>query len=108
MSEFLTLIGRLRVSDSVPDAHLLQDPNWPSDENQKPHRYCTEFLEYGKDNYWDGDKMTDQTVNLATRIFPYAYPGCQALFAFDNTSNHALYERRLQQRNSATSVYDIS
>ena len=27
VSEFLTLIGRLRVSDSVPDAHLLQDPN---------------------------------------------------------------------------------
>ena len=91
VSEFFTPIGRLRVSDCVPDAHLLQDSNWPLDENQKPHRYCTEFLEYGKDNYWDGDKMTDQTVNLATRIFLYAFPGCQALFAFDNASNHACF-----------------
>lgn len=35
--------------------------------------------------------MTDQTVNIATRIFPYAFPDCQALFAFDNASNHACF-----------------
>lgn len=35
--------------------------------------------------------MTDQTVNLATRIFPYAFSDCQALFAFDNAANHACY-----------------
>ena len=63
VSEFLTPVGRLRVPDSVPDYQLLQDKDWPLDENQKPRRYCTELLEYGKDNYWDGDKMTDQTVN---------------------------------------------
>lgn len=90
-SEFLTPVRRLRVPDTVPDAHLLRDPNWLLNENHKPRRCCTEFLEYRKDNYWDGDKMTDQTVNLATRIFPYAYPGCQALFAFDNASNHACF-----------------
>ena len=33
--------------------------------------------------------MKDQTVNLATRIFPYAIPDCQAPFAFDNAANHA-------------------
>ena len=91
VSEFLTPVGRLRVPDSVPDYQLLQDKDWPLDENQKPRRYCTELLEYGKDNYWDGDKMTDQTVNLATRIFPYAFPDCQALFAFDNAANHACF-----------------
>lgn len=91
VSEFLIPVGRLHVPDSVPDTELLRDPNWPLDEHQKPRRYCTELLEYGKDNYWDGDKMTDQTVNLATRIFSYAYPNCQALFAFDNASNHACF-----------------
>lgn len=91
VSEFLTPIGRLKIPDTVPDAYLLHDSNWPLDENQKPRRCCTELLEYGKDNYWDGDKMTDQTVNLATWIFPYAYPDCQALFAFDNASNHACF-----------------
>ena len=90
-SEFLTPIGRLRVPDSISDHQLLQDPGWPLDEKQKPRRCCTELLEYNKDNYWDGDKMTDQTVNLAARIFPYAFPDCQALFAFDNAANHACF-----------------
>lgn len=35
--------------------------------------------------------MTDQTVNLATQIFPYAFPDCQALFAFDNAANHTCF-----------------
>lgn len=91
VSEFLTPGGRLHVPDSISDVELLQDSGWPLDENGKPRRYCTEFLEYGKDNYWDGDKMTDQTINIATRIFPYAFPVCQALFAFDNASNHACF-----------------
>lgn len=91
VSEFLTPVGRLRIPDSVPDHQLFPDKDWPLDENQKPRRYCTELLEYGKDNYWDGDKMTDQTINLASRIFPYAFPDCQALFAFDNAANHACY-----------------
>lgn len=91
VSEFLTSFGRLQVPSTVPDAQLFHDFNWPLDENQKPRQCCTELLKYGKDNYWDGNKMTDQTINLATRIFPYAYPGCQALFAFDNASNHACF-----------------
>ena len=35
--------------------------------------------------------MTDQIVNLATRIFSYTFPNCQALFAFDNAANHACF-----------------
>ena len=35
--------------------------------------------------------MVDQAVKIATRVFSYAYPGCQALFAFDNSSNHSCY-----------------
>ncbi len=91
VSEFLTSIERLCVPDSVPDHQLFQDKDWPLNENQKPRWYCTELLEYGKDNYWNGDKMIDQIVNLATRIFPYAFPNCQAFFAFDNAANHACY-----------------
>ena len=90
-SKFLTFIGRLRVPDSIPDHQHLQDPGWPLDEKQKPCQCCTELLEYGKDNYWNGVKMTDQTVNLAARIFPYVFPDCQALFAFDNAANHACF-----------------
>ena len=50
-----------------------------------------ELLEYGEDNYWHGDKITDQTINLAIQIFPYAFPDCQVLFAFDNSANHGCY-----------------
>ena len=90
-SEFLTPIRTLHVSDSVPNHQLLQDPDWPLHENKKMRQYCNELFEYGKDNYWDGEKITDQTINLAIRIFPYAFPDCQALFAFDNSANHTCF-----------------
>ena len=32
--EFLTPVGRLRIPDSVPDHQLLQNKDWPLDENQ--------------------------------------------------------------------------
>lgn len=92
VSEFFTPVGRLCIFDAIPDHQLLQDPSWPLDEIQKPCRYCTELLEYSKNNYWDGNKITDQTVNLAIQIFPYAFFDCQALFTFDNAANHACFE----------------
>lgn len=63
--EFLTLVGKLRVLDSIFNYQLFQDPDQLFDKNQKPCQYYTELFEYGKDNYWDKDKKTDQTVNLA-------------------------------------------
>jgi hypothetical protein len=50
-----------------------------------------QYLKYGKDNYWTGDKMADQATQIAAKIFPYAFPGCQALFEFDNASNHSCF-----------------
>lgn len=47
----------------------------------------------GKNNYWDGDKIIDQIINLTTRIFLYAFCNCQAFFAFGNISNHACYAK---------------
>jgi len=37
--------------------------------------------------------MADQATQIAAKIFPYAFPVCQALFAFDNTSNHGYFAR---------------
>ena len=51
ISEFLILIGRLRVPNSMPNHQLFQDKDWPLDKNQNPRCYCIELLEYGKDNY---------------------------------------------------------
>ncbi len=90
-SEFLTPGSQLKVSDSVPDEELLQQIDWSLDGNAKPARYATELLEFGKDNYWTGDEIVDQAVKIAPRVFFYAYPVSQALFAFDNSSNHNCY-----------------
>lgn len=89
----MTLVGRLRVPNSIPDHQLLQDPNWPLDEKQKRCQCCTELLMYGKHNYWDGDKIIDQIVNLATQVFPYVFSDCQAFFVFNNAANHAYFAK---------------
>ena len=38
--------------------------------------------------------MTNQIINLATRIFRYAFPDCQALFALNNVANHACFAEK--------------
>ncbi len=49
--------------------------------------------------------MVDQAVKIATRVFFYAYPGYQVLFAFDNFSNQSSYaEDALLARNMNLSL----
>lgn len=91
VSGFLTPGGRLKVPDDVLDSELLQDPMWPLETDGKPIQDSMHFLEYGKDNHWTGEKMVEHTIRVAVPIFRYAFPGCQALFAFDNASNHCCY-----------------
>lgn len=90
VSGFLTPGGRLRVPDHIPDSELLKDPMWVL-VNDVPVRDAMWLFEYGKDNYWTGDKMVEHAVRVALPIFRYAFPGCQALFAFDNASNHCSF-----------------
>lgn len=53
--------------------------------------FATEYLEYGKDNYWTGESMISQLVNKAIPIFEAVFPDFQACFMFDNSSNHGMY-----------------
>lgn len=96
VSAFLTPGGILKVPDSITDEELLRmHHSWPCRVNRvgqaQPVRDAVELLEYGKDNYWDGDKMVDQTIKHAVPIFELAFPGCQGLFAFDNAANHCAF-----------------
>lgn len=92
VSGFLTPGGVLSIPESISDAELLRNEvDWPLLPDGKPVRCGLQLLEYGKDNYWNGDKMVDHAVKVAARIFPYAFPGCQGLFAFDNASNHCAF-----------------
>ena len=83
VSDFLTPGGRLAVPDTVSDAEL--------DARLLPRRYATEHFIYGKDKYWQGDDMVNHTAKVAIPIFNAAFPGYQAVFAFDNASNHCAY-----------------
>ena len=91
VSGFLTPGGILRVPDHVSDTELLTDPMWLRDDNGKPVRKAIEYLEYGKDNYWTGEKMVEHTMRAAIPIFKHAFPNCEGLFAFDNASNHSAF-----------------
>jgi len=83
VSDFLTPGGRLTVPDAISDTEVTAQ--------LLPRRYATEYFIYGKDKYWRGDDMVDHTVNVAIPIFNAAFPGCQALFLFDNASSHSSY-----------------
>ncbi len=83
VSDFLTPGGRLAVPDAISDTELAA--------RLLPRRYATEYFVYGKDKYWRGDDMVDHTVKVAIPIFNAAFPGCQAVFLFDNASNHSSY-----------------
>ena len=72
--------GRLAVPDTVSDAELAV--------RLLPRRYATEYFIYGKDKYWRGDDMVNRTTKVAIPIFNATFPSCQAVFAFDNVSNH--------------------
>ena len=80
VSNFLTPRGRLAIPDTITDAKLAAQ--------LLPRRYATKYFIYGKDKYWREDDMVDHTVKVATPIFNAAFPGCQAVSAFDNASNH--------------------
>ncbi|RPA87789.1 hypothetical protein BJ508DRAFT_357373 [Ascobolus immersus RN42] len=93
VSAFLTPAGILRVPNTTTDEQLLsRNPGWPRHETTgKLIREAAQYLEYSKDNYWTGDKMVDQTIQIALPIFREAFPQFQALFAFDNASNHSAF-----------------
>lgn len=103
VSGFLSPVGILQVPDSVPDSVLLADPFFPRNKDNCPIRSSMHIHEYGKDNYWTSEKMIAHTIEVAIPIFRYAFPGCRALFLFDNASNHcafadnALVARRLNR-----------
>ena len=90
VSGFLTPGGILKVPSHVSDIQLLADSTWPRNNNGEPVREAIEYLEYGKDNYWTGEKMVNHT-RTAIRIFQHAFPEYEGFFAFDNASNHCAF-----------------
>ncbi len=57
VSGFLSPGGIWRVSDHISDEELFNNSSWPRNNEEKPIREAIEYLDYGKDNYWTGEKM---------------------------------------------------
>ncbi|RPB03790.1 hypothetical protein L873DRAFT_1760223 [Choiromyces venosus 120613-1] len=72
VSDFLTPCGRLRVLK---------------------HNSLELVLQYETSE--DGPKyqLVDQVLKLAIPVFESLFPGCQALFLFDNAMSHAAYSK---------------
>ena len=45
----------------------------------------------GGDTWWTGDKLLAQVTDKAIPDFEAQFPGCQGLFAFDNSRTHLKY-----------------
>ena len=54
-------------------------------------RFATKLLEYNKDNHWTYEKIISLLLHVAIPIFKEAFPGCQAIFLFDNVTSLAAF-----------------
>ncbi|CAG8643272.1 1759_t:CDS:2 [Cetraspora pellucida] len=88
VSEFLCdTIRQLRL-DNV----YQQQYNSFSFEQQIPtEAHCIIHPGNNHDGYWTISDMAQQLKNKAIPIFEAIHPGCIAVFAFDNSSNHAAF-----------------
>ncbi|GBC35738.2 hypothetical protein RIR_jg20284.t1 [Rhizophagus irregularis DAOM 181602=DAOM 197198] len=69
----------------------------PTDIEQYPTvlAEACEYLEPGKDRegYWIAENVLNQIKTKAILIFEILYPNCIGVFAFDNSSNHAIFAK---------------
>ena len=70
VSGFLTSGGRLRVPDLISDRELESNPTWvmPPD-GEGPVRDSMWLHEYGKDNYWNREKMVWHALQVVLILF---------------------------------------
>ena len=91
VSAFFTPGGILAIPSSVSVRQIFaMYPDWRRNADGSLVREAIVYLEYGKDNYWTGEKMIAHALEAAC-IFKFAFPRFQGLFAFDNASSHCTY-----------------
>ena len=83
VSDFIHPGGRLRVPDQLSNADL--------EALGLSSHFATEYLEYGKDNYWTSEKMIRQVLDVALPVFRVAFPDFVGVWIFDNSSNHGCF-----------------
>ncbi|KAG0639784.1 hypothetical protein HOY80DRAFT_1072166 [Tuber brumale] len=91
------------VSEFLSAGGWLQAPSWlsiedlpsfglSSDLNLRYSPYlATMKVEYSSDLWWKGEDLVNQVLQVAIPIFEWVFPGCQALFLFDNATSHSAF-----------------
>ncbi|GES93332.1 hypothetical protein RCL_jg21131.t1 [Rhizophagus clarus] len=83
VSEFLSEeCGRLKLNAQ----QIQENPSIPKEARA--------YLQPGKDRegFWTSEHLIDQVKTKTIPIFETLFPNCIALFAFDNSSNHAAFK----------------
>lgn len=83
VSDFITECGRLKIPTDVTDEEF-QALNLPQ-------RQVTEYLEYGKDNYWTCEKPISSIINVALPTFSAIFPNVIRVWVFDNSTSHPIF-----------------
>ena len=91
VSDFLTPGGRLRVPDNISNPPVTDYGMLDESPKRLDSQLAACSIEYGGDNWWDGDQLVEQVLKLVIPVFEAAFPGCQALFLFDNATSHSAY-----------------
>lgn len=82
-SDINTQVGRLVVPAHISDAEMAAAGVFRRD--------AVELLEYGKDNWWDSEKMCKHILDVVEPMARLVYPGCNFVFLFDNATNHSCF-----------------
>ncbi|RPA79191.1 hypothetical protein BJ508DRAFT_363381 [Ascobolus immersus RN42] len=85
VSDVITQIGRLVVPDHITEADMIKAGLNPG------RRDAAEMLEYGKDNWWDSEKMCKHILEVVEPMAKLVYPDCELVFLFDNATNHSCF-----------------
>ena len=85
VSEYLTPGGNLRLPANTP---LHKQPCEPDGDR---FTECTELFEPKEGEWWSSTHMVWQLENLAIPLFEACWPNHQAVFLFDNATNHTAF-----------------
>ena len=91
VSDFLIPGERLCIPDDINNPPVTEYGMLDDGPKRMDQQLTACSIEYGGDNWWDGDQLVEQVLKLAIPVFESAFPGCQALFLFDNATSHSVY-----------------
>jgi hypothetical protein len=90
VSDFVTPAGRLRAPEGTHPDRLPK--HGLAEGLRMDASHAAEVLECGKGTWWNADALIKQLEEVTIPIFNLAFPGCRALFIFDNATLHCSYK----------------